>query len=243
MIVLIILLENPGGLPYSQLLSHAQKKGIKNKTRFSRILKRLTKPPWSLVERDASGNYTLGIVDPIARILKSGEFDAIEQVSEFLNLLYNVYEKSEKKQNDLFYHLVADYIISRVNQLSLITSFLTVFFYDRKIRELWLEGQRKIFDMAYEKRFEITEKFFKIRPSDTITDEELNERVILPIKKQMEGIEILNRRIIDNIEKINTENDTKLKLEGYLKTEPLLKVLSEEPKGIIKFINSVKELK
>jgi len=221
-------------------------KRICSKNTVRRILSRLMEPPIPLVKKDKSGKrtrYTLGLTEPIARIFKEGEYDTFVQAPKFLDLLSKAYKQSQEKQRDLFHGIANAYIDMRVYQLNLLTTLLTPLFYDKKIRELWFLGQMSTFNLVFEKRDELLEKFFKIRAADNFSDIINDKKWVSHVEELADGIRLRNDVVRDFVNQLSIGDDVKSQLGSYLLTEPILKVLSDEPRELMKLIRALEEIK
>lgn len=237
--IIIALLQFPGGLRFKELYDLQKERGIANKTTFARTLKRLEK---SLVKQDALGRYSLGIVEPIARILKP-VYDSSILVPDFLEILYTEFSKSEKKQRELYCGLATGFVDMRNNVLDLLNNFLLFYFHDKRIRELWVEGMKRFLELSYEKRCEMLRKFYDIKTFEIPLDEIVKGNLWAGIQKKATRIGEMHTVITDFIDQLEVSDETKVLLRKYLVMDPILKTLSEEPGRIAKFIRDYEEFK
>jgi len=237
--IILTLLQFPGGLRFKELFDLQKERGIDNKTTFARTLKRLER---SLVKQDTLGRYSLGIVEPIARILKP-EYDSSILVPDFLEILYTEFSKSEKKQRELYCGLASAFIDMRNNVLDLLNNFLVFYFHDKRIRELWVEGMKRFLELSYEKRREMLRKFFDIKTFEIPLDEIVKGNLWVGIQQKTKRIGKIHAVITDFIDQLEVRDETKILLRKYLAMDPILKTLSEEPGRIAKFIHDYEEFK
>lgn len=242
--ILLIFLEHPGGLRWGELWNIVDEQDICAKETLSKILKGWMEPPSSLIEINDLGIYTLGLTEPIAQILREGAYDVSNQIDRFLQALYDGFAQAKEQQAELFYNLATLYLQSKVTKMSLSTFVLFPFFFDKRIRELWLRGQKYAFDVVFDKSDEISERLFKIKIShEPPMDFALNVIIAPRLEQCDRQLALINKQLSDLVGKLPIKDDTKRKIESQLISEPLLKTFSKQHLALTKLIRALEKAK
>jgi hypothetical protein len=240
--VLLILLEHPGGLKKMELYKIVKSQKICARDTLSKILKELSAPPSPLIEKDQLGNYTLGLVEPISQIIREGSSQVSGQIDKFLEILYETYNPSDKTQIELYYKLGTLFLQSKISKTVLTTSILVPFFYDSRIRDLWLYSQKFVFDLVYQKMDEMSEKLLKIKMSRELEIRpEMDELVSSKLKEINKQLALVDHQLLDLICQLNIADNLKISLIHLVSSKPLTQAISKEQKSIARIIRALKE--
>ena len=242
--VLFILLDHPGGLKFMELFEIVRKE--KKEETFARgtlrkVLDELTAPPSPLVIKDDREHYVIGLVDPLLQIF-SEESKVSSQADRFFQILYKGCNRSDKKQIAICLKLGNLYLQDKLKKLKVMFLFLQPFLGDSRIRELWIYSEKYILDVVYKKTDEMIEELTKIKPPVLLEiSQETDEKISEDLKKNGRELAVINSLILDLINQLETKDEVKKELKQEVQSESLLKVYSEEPRTITKFIRTLEK--
>jgi len=240
--VLFIFLEHPGGLKPMELWKIVEKRKICARETLGDILDELTASPSPLVKKDDQGNYTLGLVEPLLHIFREGGSEVANQVNTLFQVLYNICDRSDKKQIELCHKIGTLYLQGKVKKSVLTTLLLLPFFYDGKIRKMWLYTQKYVFDTVFEKLDEISKEFYGKEISRELeVSPEMDALLSVMLEKSGKELALINSQIFSLVDQLSTGDDVKDKLKQLVRSEPLLTVYSKEYRTIAKLIRTLEE--
>lgn len=239
--VLLIFLEHPGGLGFVELWNIVQKQKICAKGTLKKMLD--TWMGQGIIEKNELGRYTLGLTEPVAQLIKKGEYELPKQVESFLETLYKGYEQTGKKQAELFAQLAISYLGKRLRQMILTTWLLFPFLYDSKVREIWFQGHKYALIILLDKSDEISQKFYKTKISHAFRIDSVQEKFMIPqLELLTRRIKLENQKIADLMDQLDIEDELKRKLTSQLVSEPFLDVLVKEYEAFAKVIRAFMEM-
>jgi hypothetical protein len=240
--ILFILLEHPGGLKPMELWKEVKKQDICARPTLKKVLDELIAPPSPLIEMDQKGYYSLGLGEPISQIIREGSSQVSDQIDRFLKILYETCNLSDKAQIELYYKLGTLFLQSKISKTLLTTSILVPFFYDSRIRELWLYSQKFVFDLVYQKMDEMSERFLKIKISRELEiHPEMDELVSSKLEEINKQQTLIDNQLLDLILQLNIADDLKISLIHQVSSKPLTRAISKEQKSIARIIRALKE--
>lgn len=239
--VLLIFIENPGGLRFDEVKKIAvDDLKICSKSTLRKVLGDLTSS--GLLSKDPRRNYTLGLIEPFAQIIREGNSGTMEQIAKFFKILYQAFDLSDKSQGEVFYKVGTSFLVSKVNRTLLTTAFLVPFFYDSKIRELCLYSQKFAFDALYKNWDEMSEKFLKKKMShDLEITPEMEEYISSKLKEINGELARNDSDVIDSILKLNIGDAPKVSLTRLIYSKPWTNFFAKEEKSIGKLVRALKE--
>lgn len=242
--ILLIFLEHPGGLGFNELAGIAHGLDICSRGTVSKILDELAAPPSPLIAKDEQGKYTLGLIGPISQIIREGSSRILEQTDKFLNILYETFDPSNKLQVELYYKIGSLFLSSKLNRTTLTTSFLVPFFYDDRIRTLWLYSQKFAFDTIYHKWDEMSEKFFKRKISHELEiTPEMDGYISGRLKEINEQLTRCDNQVRNLILELSISDDSKRSMIRLIDSKPLTQLIAKEERSIAKPIHALREAK
>jgi hypothetical protein len=240
--VLFIFTDHPGGLKLMELWEEVKKQDICARPTLRKVLDELTAPPSPLIEKDQFGKYTLGLGEPISQIIREGSSQVADQIDKFLEILYKTCNPSDKAQIELYNKLGTLFLQSKISKTVLTTSILVPFFYDSRIRELWLYSQKFVFDIVYQKMDEMSEKLLGIKMSRELEIRpEMDELVSSKLKEISKQLALVDNQILDLICQLNIADNLKISLIHLISSKPLTQAILKEQKSIARIIRALKE--